>query len=57
MPSDKAGDDNVEVLDQDAPEVEHDRSSDGISVEIDTVAGPISIVRTTQTAHAMMQHC
>lgn len=30
---------------------------DGISIELDTVAGPISIVRTTQKATLIMQHC
>lgn len=38
-----------------APE-ESRRTADGITVEVDTVNGPISIVRTTVKAVGLMQH-
>jgi hypothetical protein len=31
--------------------------ADGISIEVESVAGPISIVRVTQARAQMMQHC
>lgn len=46
-----------QVQDEDALDAPETRSADGISVEIDTVAGPISIVRTTVKAVGLMQHC
>jgi len=31
--------------------------TDGISIAVDSVAGPISIVRVTQSGAFLMQHC
>jgi hypothetical protein len=47
----------VEPITDTKSETGTERTADGITVEIDTVAGPISIVRTTVKASAMMQHC
>lgn len=47
----------AEVTEQDATISVGERPADGITVSVSSAAGVISIVRSTEKAVAMMQHC
>jgi hypothetical protein len=47
----------TEETDRDVVMAVGERPADSISVVVNSAAGPISIVRTTQKGATMMQHC